>query len=211
MLLNSNSPEIKNLGLTEYQTTWQAMKDFVNTRDSSTRDELWITEHSPVYTQGLNGKEHHLLTTGNIPIIQTDRGGQVTYHGPGQLVVYCLLDLQRLELGIRQLVTCIELSIIALLRLYSIEAHAKKEAPGVYVKNAKIAALGLRIRKGNCYHGLSLNLDMDLSPFSGINPCGFQGLEVTQLSDHTSQFSKEQIQQQLCSQLIKSIGYDQES
>ena len=201
-------PVIKNLGKTDYEPVWQAMKQFTADRDVETQDEFWLTEHFPVYTQGLNGRQEHLLSTSNIPVVQVDRGGQATYHGPGQLIVYCLLDLNRLGLGIRQLVTDIELAIISLLKSYKVDAYAKREAPGVYVGQAKIAALGLRIRKGYCYHGLSLNLDMDLRPFSGINPCGFKGLEVTQLSDFDKHFSTEQLSKQLCSHLISTIGYE---
>ncbi len=202
-------PEIKQLGQTDYETVWASMKQFTHQRDDITPDELWVTEHHAVYTQGLNGRKEHLLATSDIPVVQVDRGGQVTYHAPGQLVIYCLLDLNRLGFGIRQLVTHIEQAIINLLKTYDVEAFARKDAPGVYVGQAKIAALGLRIRKGFCYHGLSLNLDMDLSPFSGINPCGFKGLQVTQLSDFNKDFSTEQVSQQLCSQLIWSIGYEQ--
>lgn len=205
------TPEIKDLGRTDYAPVWQAMKQFTDTRDAKTPDQLWLTEHNPVYTQGLNGRQEHLLMTGDIPVVQVDRGGQVTYHGPGQLVIYCLLDLQRLGLGIRQLVTDIEQSIIDLLQYYKVDSYAKKDAPGVYIGDAKIAALGLRVRKGCCYHGLSLNLDMDLAPFSGINPCGFQGLKVTQLADHVAHFSTDQIGAQLCAQLIENIGYEQKS
>jgi lipoyl(octanoyl) transferase len=174
---------IKYLGLTDYRETWEKMKAFTQSRDPMTADELWITEHAPVFTQGHNGKSEHLLDTGDIPVIQIDRGGQVTYHGPGQLVLYCLLDINRLGLGVRGLVTSIENSIIGLLSRYNVEAVARKKAPGVYVSQGKIAALGLRIRKGSCYHGLSLNIDMDLSPFSRINPCGLAGQAVTQMVD----------------------------
>ncbi len=202
-------PTIKHLGLTEYETVWQSMKRFTAERDAETGDELWITEHFPVYTQGLNGRQENLLSTSDIPVVQVDRGGQVTYHGPGQLVIYCLLDLNRLGIGIRQLVTDIENAIINLLKTYNVIAYAKKEAPGVYIGQSKIAALGLRIRKGCCYHGLSLNLDMDLQPFSGINPCGFKGLKVTRLVDHVKNFSTEQVADQLCSHLISGMGYEQ--
>lgn len=184
------------------------MKLFTEERDEQTQDELWVTEHYPVYTQGLNGRREHVVNPGAIPVVQVDRGGQVTYHGPGQLVVYCLLDLTRLGLGIRQLVTDIEQSIVLLLNDYGIHAYAKREAPGVYVDQAKIAALGLRVRKGRCYHGLSLNVKMELEPFSGIDPCGFRDLKVTQLSDFDIDFSYQQIEQQLCSMLIKKLGYD---
>lgn len=202
-------PVIKHLGQTDYQPVWQSMKQFTEERTTQTVDELWVTEHFPVYTQGLNGRREHVINPGEIPVVQVDRGGQVTYHGPGQLVIYCLLDLTRLGLGIRELVTDIEQSIIHLLNSYDIDAYAKREAPGVYISEAKIAALGLRVRKGSCYHGLSLNLDMDLKPFSGIDPCGFRDLEVTQLSDYVHDFTTEQVQHQLCSLLIEEIGYEQ--
>lgn len=201
-------PVVKYLGITDYQPVWQSMKLFTQERTENTADELWVTEHYPVYTQGLNGRREHVINPGEIPMVKVDRGGQVTYHGPGQLVIYCLLDLTRLGLGIRQLVTAIEQSIVQLLKAYNIDAYAKKEAPGVYVNEAKIAALGLRVRKGRCYHGLSLNLDMDLKPFSGIDPCGYRDLEVIQLADLVKDFSTEQVQQQLCSILMNEIGYE---
>ena len=201
-------PLIRNLGRTDYEPVWQDMKSFTNDRNADTRDELWLTQHNPVYTQGLNGKNEHILNAGNIPIVKVDRGGQITYHGPGQLVIYCLLDLKRLEIGIHELVTYIEESIIALLNEYELKAYARKDAPGVYIDEAKIAALGLRIRKGCCYHGLSLNLDMDLTPFAGINPCGYKDLKVTQLIDFVPTITNEQIEQRLCSQLIDTIGYE---
>lgn len=201
-------PVIKKLGLTDYEPVWQSMKLFTEQRNDSTIDELWLTEHNPVYTQGLNGRREHIINAGEIPVVQVDRGGQVTYHGPGQLVIYCLLDLTRLRLGIRQLVTAIEQSIVRLLDIYGIQAHARKDAPGVYVNEAKIAALGLRVRKGRCYHGLSLNLDMDLTPFSGIDPCGYRNLVITQFSDFVNDFSNEQVEQQLCSILIEETGYE---
>lgn len=207
--MHIEQPVIRDLGRTDYQPVWLSMKQFTDSRDVESADELWLTEHNPVYTQGLNGRKEHLLSTGDIPVVQVDRGGQVTYHGPGQLVIYCLLDLNRLGLGIRQLVTDMEQAVINLLNKYNIDAHTKSEAHGVYVNDAKIAALGLRIRKGNCYHGLSLNLDMDLTPFYGINPCGLRGLNVTQLSEHVTGYTTNQIPRQLCSQLIKTIGYEQ--
>ncbi len=175
--------EVKYLGRSDYQKTWDAMRDFTNRRNPETRDELWITEHSPIFTQGLNGHAEHLINPGEIPVLQIDRGGQVTYHGPGQLVLYCLVDITRLGLGVKGLVAIIEKSVIDLLNSYQIEAHTRRGAPGVFVGSAKIAALGLRIRKGCCYHGLSLNIDMDLEPFTRINPCGYEGLAVTQLRD----------------------------
>ena len=172
--------KIKQLGKQDYQVVWQAMQDFTQARNKSTEDEIWVVEHPPVYTLGRNGKEEHILHPSDIPIIQVDRGGQVTYHGPGQLVVYFLLDLHRRSLGIRQLVTLIEDCLVALLAQYNVEAYSNRKAPGVYVDKKKIAALGLRVSKGCTTHGLSLNVDMDLTPFANINPCGYQGLEITQ-------------------------------
>ena len=178
--LEQTSPLIKQLGKQDYLHVWQAMQDFTLSRDSQTPDELWVVEHPPVYTLGRNGKEIHILQKSDIPIIKVDRGGQVTYHGPGQLVVYFLLDLHRRKLGIRQLVTLIEDCLIALLAQYDVKAYSDKKAPGVYVDKQKIAALGLRVSKGRTTHGLSLNIDMDLSPFQDINPCGYENLEITQ-------------------------------
>jgi lipoyl(octanoyl) transferase len=196
---------IKYLGRSDYQATWDAMKSFTDTRDATTPDELWITEHVPVFTQGLNGKAEHLLDTGDIPVIQIDRGGQVTYHGPGQLLLYCLLDINRLGLGVRALVTSIEESIIELLARYDVEAIGRRDAPGVYVDGAKIAALGLRIRKGCCYHGLSLNIDMDLSPFARINPCGLKNQAVTQMADFDIAVGLEQAGGELAQILIGNL------
>ena len=175
--------EIIHLGATDYAETWVEMKQYTHQRDPQSADQLWITEHPPIYTQGLNGRAEHVLDRGDIPLRQVDRGGQVTYHGPGQLVIYCLLDLKRLGLGVKSLVALIEKSIIDFLDGYRIVAHTRSGAPGVYVEEAKIAALGLRIRKGCCYHGLSLNVNMELEPFSRIDPCGYRGLAVTQLRD----------------------------
>ncbi len=178
--LEQASPVIKQLGKQDYQPVWQAMQDFTQSRDNQTPDELWVVEHAPVFTLGRNGKESHILNKSEIPIIKVDRGGQVTYHGPGQLVVYFLLDLHRRKLGIRQLVTLIENCLVELLSQYQIKAYSDKKAPGVYVNKQKTAALGLRVSKGCTTHGLSLNIDMDLSPFKDINPCGYENLEVTQ-------------------------------
>ncbi|MCH8104832.1 MAG: lipoyl(octanoyl) transferase LipB [Proteobacteria bacterium] len=197
---------IEYLGRSDYQNTWDSMKSLTHNRNVNTPDELWITEHAPVFTQGLNGKAEHLLTPGEIPVIQVDRGGQVTYHGPGQLVLYCLFDIQRLELGVRTLVTRIEMSIIELLAQYGIKATGKDDAPGVYVEEAKIAALGLRIRKGCCYHGLSLNIDMDLSPFERINPCGYEGLVVTQMADFGVKPGLEHTGRELAGILIRNMN-----
>lgn len=171
---------IRYLGKQDYESVWHAMQHYTDTRDSESHDELWIVEHPPVFTQGQAGKSEHILNAGDIPVIQVDRGGQVTYHGPGQLVVYPLLDIKRSKVGVRQLVTHIEQSIVDMLAKYDINAYAKADAPGVYVDERKIASLGLRIRKGCSFHGLALNVDMDLAPFRRINPCGYAGLEMVQ-------------------------------
>ncbi|MFT4824079.1 MAG: lipoyl(octanoyl) transferase [Halioglobus sp.] len=172
----------KALGLVAYEPTLQLMKDFTDSRTDESADELWLLQHPRVFTQGLAGKAEHVLAPGDIPVIQVDRGGQVTYHGPGQWVLYLMLNLRRHELGVRALVELIEGSLIELLAELSIEASGRRDAPGVYVDGRKIAALGLRVRKGCSYHGLALNVDMDLEPFDRINPCGFQGLEVTSVA-----------------------------
>lgn len=171
------------LGIQEYLPTWEAMRTFTDTRSAGQRSELWLLEHYPVFTQGQAGKAEHLLDPGTIPVVQTDRGGQITYHGPGQLVVYLLVNLRECGMGIRQLVTAMENSVIDLLAAFDIPASAQADAPGVYVDGRKVAALGLRVRRGCTYHGLALNVDMDLAPFARINPCGYAGLEVTQLKD----------------------------
>ena len=172
---------IRQLGRAEYEATWQRMREFSLARRADTADELWLVEHPPVYTQGLAGKPEHLPRFDNgIPVVKTDRGGQITYHGPGQVVIYTLLDLRRRGLGVRPLVRKLERAVIELLAAYDVDAEGREDAPGVYVDNAKIAALGLRVRNGCCYHGLSLNVDMDLTPFHAINPCGYPGLAVTQ-------------------------------
>lgn len=197
---------VKYLGRSDYQRTWDSMREFTNRRNPETPDELWIVEHAPVFTQGLNGRAEHLLNPGDIPVVQVDRGGQITYHGPGQLVLYCLLDITRLGLGVKGLVARIEKSVIDLLEHYQLASHTRKGAPGVYVGKAKIAALGLRIRKGCCYHGLSLNVDMDLEPFARINPCGYSGLAVTQLSDLGVTDGVEQVGQTLAGILIGNLS-----
>lgn len=172
---------VRHLGEVDYLETWQKMQDFTNVRQKDTEDEIWFLSHPAVYTLGKNGKPEHVLKRGSIPLINSDRGGQVTYHGPGQIVVYTLLDLNRLKIGVRELVSLIEQTLIDLLADYGVVSNARRDAPGVYVNNAKIAALGLRVRKGCSFHGLALNVDMDLEPFSRINPCGYEGLEVTRL------------------------------
>jgi lipoyl(octanoyl) transferase len=191
---------VKHLGLTDYETTWQAMKAFTAGRTAETMDELWVTEHPPVYTLGLNRKDVRAPWREDIPVVLTDRGGKITYHGPGQVVVYFLLDMKRRGWTIRQLVDVMEGSIIRFLVRHGVDAAARPDAPGVYVDGRKIASLGLRIKHGCCYHGLSLNVDMDLSPFLAIDPCGYQGMQVTQtkslgiadtLTDITDQLIKE--------------------
>lgn len=174
---------IRQLGRTDYEATWHAMQKFTAERDADTADELWLTEHDAVYTLGLNRKEVRLPGREDIPLVLVDRGGKITYHGPGQVVIYLLIDLKRWGLSIRQLVSAMENAIIALLAEHKISAEARADAPGVYVAGEKIAALGLRLKNGCCYHGLSLNVDMDLAPFEAIDPCGYQGLKVTQARD----------------------------
>ena len=201
---------VKNLGEKPYAETWQAMKSFTDSRDECAADEFWFVQHPPVYTLGQAGKVEHLLRPGDIPIVHSDRGGQVTYHGPGQLVCYLLLDIRRLQLGVRDLVTAIEQSIVQLINSYGVAAEAKTEAPGVYVDGRKLAALGLRIRKGRSYHGLSLNVDMDLGPFSNINPCGIEGLEVVDMKRLGIDRPMAKIMEELTDILVQQIGYDGE-
>ena len=172
----------RTLGLVDYEPTLQAMKEFTDSRGDETPDELWLLQHPRVFTQGQAGKAEHVLAPGDIPVIQVDRGGQVTYHGPGQWVLYLMVNLRRHELGVRALVTLIENSLVELLSEYGVVAAARPDAPGVYVGDDKIAALGLRVRKGCSYHGLALNVDMDLEPFGRINPCGYAGLQVTSMA-----------------------------
>jgi lipoyl(octanoyl) transferase len=176
-------PVVKRLGRVDYPSTWQAMRAFNDLRSESTCDEIWLLEHFPVYTLGLSGKREHVLNAGAIPLVMSDRGGQVTYHGPGQIVAYLLLDLRRYSFGVRELVRRMEAAVIGLLADYDVSAQRKEGAPGVYVRGAKIAALGLRVRRHCCYHGLAFNVDMNLEPFSRIDPCGYPGLAVTQARD----------------------------
>lgn len=205
---------LRKLGLIDYQTCWDAMREFTETRDANTPDEIWMLQHPRVFTQGQAGKAEHVIAPGDIPVIQVDRGGQVTYHGPGQIVGYMLVDIRRRGSGIRWLVNGIENAIIDVLKQYDVKSFAKPEAPGVYLEGAqgkgrdgaKIAALGMRVRRGCTFHGLSLNIDMDLEPYARINPCGFSGLAVTQLRDlvdsvPTLEVVEEQLIQTLCAQL----------
>jgi len=196
---------VKDLGLVDYQQTCEAMQAFTAQRDENTEDELWLVEHPAVFTQGLNGKEEHILNTGEIPVVKTDRGGQITYHGPGQLIAYTLFDLKRQKIGVREMVTRLENSVIRMLDNLDIKSQARSDAPGVYVDDRKIAALGLRVKRGSCYHGLSLNINMDLSPFLNINPCGYQGMEVIDIKSLGHPLTMEQAKQQFVSALNSQI------
>ena len=204
------SPIIRHLGIKPYAETFAAMREFTQARTEDTPDEIWFLEHPPVFTQGQAGKPEHLLLTGDIPVVQSDRGGQVTYHGPGQLVVYFLIDLHRRGYGIRSLVTRLEDAIIATLAGYNIEAAAKREAPGVYVNGDKIASLGLRVRSARTYHGISLNVKMDLEPFQRINPCGYQGLRMTQVSTLGGPDDMARISKDLERAHLQGLGYTEQ-
>ncbi|MCP3661823.1 MAG: lipoyl(octanoyl) transferase LipB [Gammaproteobacteria bacterium] len=199
--------KIRALGLQPYEPVWREMQAFTDQRNEQTLDELWWLQHQSVFTLGQAGKRHHLLNPGDIPILQVDRGGQVTYHGPGQLVIYLMLDLRRAGLGVRQLVTLLEQSVIRLLAGYDIQARARSDAPGVYVNEAKIASLGLRVRRGCSFHGLSLNVNTALEPFSRINPCGHPGLEVTRLVDLGINQSMSTLAEQLGQLIAGELGY----
>lgn len=203
---------VRCLGLQPYEPVWQAMAAFTDQRDDNTVDELWLLQHPPVFTQGQAGKEEHLLMPGDIPVIQVDRGGQVTYHGPGQIVGYPLINIRRRKTGVRDLVTNIENTIVDTLADYGIEAYPKADAPGVYVqqqqRDTKIASLGLRVRRGCSFHGLALNVAMDLEPFKRINPCGYQGLEMTQIADWVDECPPiEQVEKQLIEHFVSNLGY----
>lgn len=199
------APVVRRLGRVEYEPTWRKMQAITEARGADQPDELWFLEHPPVFTLGLNGRREHLLAPGDIPVMQVDRGGQVTYHGPGQLVVYPLLDLGRRGLGVRQLVCVLERAVIRCVAGYGIEAVGDRDAPGVYVGGRKLASIGLRIRRNCCYHGLALNVDMDLEPFRRINPCGFQGLEVTQLTDLGAKHPMERVAADLEAALLAEL------
>ncbi len=197
---------VKDLGRTQYCEVFDQMRAFTNERNQTTPDEIWLTEHEPVFTQGQAGKAEHLLAPGTIPVVQTDRGGQVTYHGPGQIVAYLLFDIRRLGINVRGLVSGIEDSIISLLSHYKVTGQARADAPGVYVGGAKVAALGLRVRRGCSYHGLSLNVQMDLAPFAMINPCGLSDVTVTQLADLGGPSSTSQVKPLLLETLAETYG-----
>ncbi len=199
------TPAIHALGLVEYQPTWDAMKRFTAERTGETRDEIWLVQHPPTYTQGLAGKPEHLLNPTDIPVVKIDRGGQITYHGPGQIVAYLLLDMRRWKLGVRELVRLMEQAVIDLLAGYGIAAHSREDAPGVYVDGAKIASLGLKIKNGCCYHGLAFNVDMDLAPFANINPCGYTGLRVTQACELGVTAPLNELQAELAQNLVHGL------
>jgi lipoyl(octanoyl) transferase len=206
-MLPSGNLIVKQLGRQPYVETWLSMRDYTDRRNESSTDQLWLLEHPPVFTLGQAGRPEHLLDPGHIPVVKTDRGGQVTYHGPGQLVAYLLLDLRRAGLGVRGLVSLLEQTVIELLAAEGIEANARKDAPGVYVADAKIASIGLRVRHGCSFHGLSINLDMDLSPFDRINTCGYPGLRVTQLSELIPVTDLPKVQRDLPQYLAHRLGY----
>jgi lipoyl(octanoyl) transferase len=199
------TPHVKSLGLVEYNPTWAAMKRFTAERIGDTRDEIWLVQHPPVYTQGLSGKPEHLLHSTNIPVVRIDRGGQITYHGPGQIVAYMLLDMRRWKINVRELVRLMEQAVIDLLSENGAAAQGREDAPGVYVGDAKIASLGLKIKNGCCYHGLALNVDMDLTPFSNINPCGYAGLRVTQVCELGIAVPINELQAELAQNLIHGL------
>ena len=204
---------IRELGQLDYERTWLAMQRFTDERKlvPDPQDEVWLVQHPPVFTHGQAGKAEHLLLPGDIPVVKSDRGGQVTYHGPGQLVAYLMLDVRRLGYGVRELVTRMEQCLIDLLASYGVSAAAKADAPGVYVDGAKIASLGLRIRNGCSFHGLALNVDMDLEPFRRINPCGYAGLAMTQLRDHAGPIEFAEVGARLRSQLVKHLDYAEQT
>jgi lipoyl(octanoyl) transferase len=203
----SAPPLIRHLGLAPYEPTWRAMQKFTDERDDATEDEIWFAEHPPVFTLGLNAGREHLLAPGDIPVVQIDRGGQVTYHGPGQLMIYPLLNLRRLKLGVRDLVVALENAVIAYASGVGIEAAGSRKAPGVYVDGAKLASVGLRIRRGACYHGMALNVSLDPQPFERINVCGYKDLHVTRLADHGVAASLESVARDLTPHLLRQLGY----
>ena len=197
----------RQLGLCDYESTWQRMVAFTEARTQNTSDEMWLLEHPAVFTQGLAGKSEHVLNPGNIPVVQTDRGGQVTYHGPGQLVAYFLFDLPRLKIGIRQMVRLLEQSVVDVLAEYHMTAHGRCDAPGVYVGDAKICSIGLRVRRGCTYHGIALNVAMDLAPFLRINPCGFKQLQMAQISQWVPKITVREVIPLLVARVQKNFGF----
>ena len=204
----SDAPLIRHLGLVAYEPTWRAMQRFTDDRDAATQDEIWFVEHPPIFTLGLNAGREHVLSPGDIPVVQIDRGGQVTYHGPGQLVIYPLLDLRRRALGVRQLVVALENAIVAYAAELGVPAQGSREAPGVYVEGAKLASIGLRIRRGASYHGMALNVSLDLEPFHRINVCGHRGLAVTRLADHGLVLDLDAVACGLTPYLLRHLGFE---
>jgi lipoyl(octanoyl) transferase len=203
-----NPPVVKSLGRVEYEPTWRAMQRFTDERDETTPDEIWFLEHPPVFTLGMSGKREHLLAPGEIPVVQIDRGGQVTYHGPGQLVVYTLVDLRRARLGIRDFVTALERAVVDFAAAFGASAECRRNAPGVYVNGRKLASVGIRVRRGASYHGLALNVCNDLEPFSRINPCGYAGLEMTRTADLGGPASCALAMSRFQPFLLQSLGYE---
>mgnify|MGYP001082194431 FL=1 len=202
-------PVVRELGLQVYEPVWRAMQEFTDARDESTPDEIWFCEHERVFTLGLNTQPEHLLAPGDIPVIQIDRGGQVTYHGPGQLMIYPLIDLRRAGLGVRDLVTGLEQSVVDLCADYGVAAASRCDAPGVYVDGVKLASVGLRIRRGASFHGMALNVDVDLEPFSRINPCGFKGLQLTDLARLGADRDLAIVRDKLLGHLLQHLGFAQ--
>lgn len=198
---------VRSLGRQEYEPLWRAMQRFTDQRDQSSPDEIWFTEHPPIFTLGLNASREHLLAPGDIPVIQIDRGGQVTYHGPGQLMIYPLIDLKRAKFGVRDLVTALERTVVDLAASFDIDAAARADAPGVYVEGRKLASVGLRVRRGASYHGMALNIDVDLAPFSRINPCGFSNLELTDLNRLGVSESMQDITDRVLKHLLGHLGF----
>jgi lipoyl(octanoyl) transferase len=202
---------IRNLGLQTYEPVWRAMQKFTDTRDANSRDEIWFCQHQPVFTLGLNTAPEHLLATGDIPVVQIDRGGQVTYHGPGQLMIYPLIDIRRADIGVRDLVTALEQSVVDLAAEFNIAAASRSDAPGVYVDGTKLASVGLRIRRGASFHGMALNVDVDLEPFSRINPCGLQNLEVTDMNRLGAESDLDVVRDRLLPHLLRHLKLDDAS
>lgn len=199
---------IRKLGLQDYEPVWRAMQSFTDTRDESTDDEIWFCEHQPVFTLGLNSAPEHLLAPGEIPVVQIDRGGQVTYHGPGQLMIYPLIDIRRASIGVRDLVTALEQCVVDLVAEFGIQAASRCDAPGVYVDGVKLASVGLRIRRGASFHGMALNVSVDLEPFSRINPCGFENLEVSNLHRLGADSDLDTVRDRLLPHLLRHLGLD---
>lgn len=204
-----NSLTVRQLGRMDYEPVWHAMQAYTDKRGPDARDEIWIVEHPPVFTQGQAGKAEHILAPGDIPVVQVDRGGQVTYHGPGQLVVYFLIDIRRRKIGVRQLVTAIENTVVEALKPYAIESAPRPDAPGVYIGSEKVCSLGLRIRRGCSFHGLALNVNMDMQPFDRINPCGYAGMQMTQTSAHNGPKTLDEAAEAVTNAFISQLQFDE--